>query len=40
MGIQQEEIEQGVALAAGTLGLPSAVAAYGWVRDIIDADNG
>ena len=40
IGIQREEIEQVVALAAGTLGLPSAVAAYGWVRDIVDADNG
>lgn len=35
MGISREEIEQVVALAAGTLGLPATVAAYTWVRDII-----
>ncbi len=40
MGIQPDEIEQVVALAAGTLGLPSAVASYGWVRDIVDGDEG
>lgn len=33
MGISREEIEQLVALAAGTLGLPSTVAIYSWVRD-------
>lgn len=38
MGIQPEEIEQVVALAAGTLGLPSTVAAYAWVRDVVDPD--
>lgn len=37
MGISQQEVEQVVALAAGTLGLPSTVAAYSWVLDIIDA---
>ena len=36
MGISVEEIEQVVALAAGTLGLPSTVAAYSWVRDVVD----
>jgi 4-carboxymuconolactone decarboxylase len=40
MGIQADEIEQVVALAAGTLGLPSAVASYGWIRDIVDGDGG
>ena len=25
-------------LAAGTLGLPSTVAAYTWIRDVLDAD--
>jgi alkylhydroperoxidase/carboxymuconolactone decarboxylase family protein YurZ len=34
LGISVEEIEQVVALAAGTLGLPSAVALYTWVRDV------
>ena len=27
-------IDQVVALAAGTLGLPSTVAAYSWVQDV------
>ena len=36
MGISLEEIEQVVALAAGTLGLPSTVAAYCWVQDVVD----
>ncbi|MFQ5688899.1 MAG: carboxymuconolactone decarboxylase family protein [Gemmatimonadota bacterium] len=33
MGIEPEALEQVVALAAGTIGLPSAVAAFTWVRD-------
>jgi alkylhydroperoxidase/carboxymuconolactone decarboxylase family protein YurZ len=33
--VTAEEMEQVVALAAGTIGLPSAVAAYTWIRDII-----
>lgn len=33
MGISMEEIEQVVALAAGTLGMPSTVAAHTWVHD-------
>jgi len=32
-GITREEIEQVVALAAGTIGMPSTVAAYSWVLD-------
>jgi hypothetical protein len=35
MGIAVEQLEQTVALAAGTLGMPSAVAAYCWVQDIV-----
>lgn len=35
MGISREEIEQVVALAAGTLGMPSVVAVYTWVQDEI-----
>lgn len=38
MGISPEELEQVVALAAGTLGMPSTVAAYCWVRDVLDKD--
>jgi alkylhydroperoxidase/carboxymuconolactone decarboxylase family protein YurZ len=34
MGISVEEIEQVVALAAGTLGMPATVAAFTWVRDV------
>ena len=37
MGIRREEIEQVVALAAGTLGLPSTVAVFTWVRDHLSA---
>lgn len=33
-GISIEEIEQVVALAAGTLGFPSTVAVWSWVRDV------
>lgn len=35
MGIDAEAIEQVVAIAAGTLGLPSTVAVYTWVRETI-----
>ena len=35
-GIAVEEIEQVVALAASTLGLPSTVAVFTWVHDEID----
>jgi alkylhydroperoxidase/carboxymuconolactone decarboxylase family protein YurZ len=36
MGITAEELEQVVALAAGTLGMPSTVAVWTWVRDVLD----
>jgi len=32
-GISAQEIEQVVALAAGTLGMPATVAVYSWIRD-------
>jgi len=32
MGIGKREIEQVVALAAGTMGLPSTVAVYTWIQ--------
>ncbi len=32
-GVDRGEIEQVVALAAGTIGLPATVAVYSWVRD-------
>lgn len=38
MGITPEELEQVVALAAGTLGMPSTVAAFCWVQDILEAE--
>ncbi len=34
MGISVEELEQVVALAAGTMGMPATVAAFTWVRDV------
>lgn len=33
-GVKREEIDQVVALAASTVGLPSAVAAWTWVREV------
>ncbi len=33
LGIPMEAVEQVVALAAGTIGLPGAVAAWSWARD-------
>jgi alkylhydroperoxidase/carboxymuconolactone decarboxylase family protein YurZ len=33
MGVEREAIEQVVALAAGTLGMPSTVAVFSWVGD-------
>jgi alkylhydroperoxidase/carboxymuconolactone decarboxylase family protein YurZ len=34
LGISREELEQVVALAAGTIGLPAAVAVYTWICDV------
>ncbi len=36
-GVTADEIHQVIALAAGTLGLPSTVAVYTWVRDCLEA---
>ena len=36
MGITTQEIEQVIALAAGTLGLPATVAVYSWIADRAD----
>jgi alkylhydroperoxidase/carboxymuconolactone decarboxylase family protein YurZ len=33
--ISREEVEQVIALAAGTLGLPATVAAFSWVQDLL-----
>jgi alkylhydroperoxidase/carboxymuconolactone decarboxylase family protein YurZ len=38
MAIEVDAIEQVVALSAGTLGMPSTVAAYTWVRDVLDGE--
>lgn len=35
LGIPMEELEQVVALAAGTLGLPAAVACWSWIRETL-----
>lgn len=37
-GISPAEIEHVVALAAGTIGLPAAVAAFSWIRDCLERD--
>lgn len=34
-GITPEEVEQVIALAAGTLGLPATVAVFSWVQDLL-----
>ena len=36
LGIPREDIEQVVALVAGTLGMPASVACFSWVRDVLD----
>ena len=38
LGVSREEMEQVLALSATTLGLPSAVAGFTWMKDILDAD--
>jgi len=39
LNISKEEMEQVVALAAGTIGLPSAVAVFSWIKDGVDHKN-
>ncbi|MBI2839012.1 MAG: carboxymuconolactone decarboxylase family protein [Acidobacteria bacterium] len=34
-GVSREELEQVVALAAGTIGLPATVAVYSWLQDCL-----
>ena len=34
-GISRAEIEQVIALAAGTIGLPAAVAVFSWVEEVL-----
>jgi len=35
-GVPAEALDQVVALAAGTLGMPSCVAAFSWVREVVE----
>jgi len=35
-GITREELNQVVALAAGTIGFPAAVAVHTWIHDVVD----
>ncbi|MCB9734497.1 MAG: carboxymuconolactone decarboxylase family protein [Deltaproteobacteria bacterium] len=37
-GASPQALDQVVALAASTIGLPSAVAVDGWVHDVVDGD--
>jgi 4-carboxymuconolactone decarboxylase len=37
-GITREEVEQVIALSAGTLGLPATVAVFSWVQDLLAPD--
>lgn len=40
MGITVEELEQVIALSAGTLGMPATTAVFTWVRDVTHKDRG
>lgn len=40
VGVSRDEIEQVVALAAGTLGLGYAAGLYQWVSEVVDKQNG
>jgi len=40
LGIAPEAVEQVVAIAAGTIGLPGAVAAFSWVRELLPNGEG
>jgi alkylhydroperoxidase/carboxymuconolactone decarboxylase family protein YurZ len=35
-GVEREAIDQVLALAAGTLGMPATVAAFSWIGDIVE----
>jgi 4-carboxymuconolactone decarboxylase len=35
-GVTRDQIEQAIAMAASTVGLPSTVAIFSWVRDELD----
>ncbi len=37
-GLTRAEMEQVVALGAGTVGLPAAAAAFTWIRDVLGKD--
>ena len=37
VGVSDEAVKQVVALAATTLGMPNAVAAYTWVNDVLES---
>jgi alkylhydroperoxidase/carboxymuconolactone decarboxylase family protein YurZ len=39
-GVGREAVEQVIALAASNIGLPSTVAVYTWVRDVLDGAGG
>ena len=39
-GIPLEELEHVVALAASTVGMPAAVAAFGWMQDAVEKRKG
>lgn len=38
-GVSSEEIEQVIATAASTIGLPSTVATWTWARDVLKGEN-
>ena len=36
LGISEDELQQVVAIAASTVGMPSTVALFSWVQDVVD----
>ena len=40
MGISRETLDQVVAIAAGTIGFPAAVAAFTWIEDVLEPKKG
>ena len=37
-GATREDVQQVIALAASTIGFPSTVAVYSWIRDVLDKE--
>lgn len=40
IGISRDVLDQVVAIAAGTIGFPAAVAAHTWIEDVLEKEKG